>query len=84
MAEKTTKKKKTLPAEPTGPKDEEEKGVFEKLFFADYWKKQNLKNIVQVEKKKAQKEKNYDEVYKWWKENEPNLSYGYQGWPGVN
>ena len=31
-----------------------------------------------------QKEKTDNEVYKWWKDNEPNLSYGYQGWPGVN
>jgi len=116
-------KTKALPAEPTGPKDEGEKGFFEKLlsdekttqeemdiYAKESWKKtkedvkerfqpkgditkgdtrgyetnQDLKNIVQVEKKKAQKEKNYDEVYKWWKDNEPNLSYGYQGWPGVN
>ena len=49
-----------------------------------YETNQNLKNIVQVEKKKAQKEKNYDEVYKWWKDNDPTLSYGYKGWPGVN
>jgi len=116
-------KTKVLPAEPTGPKDEGEKGFFEKLlsdekttqeemdiYAEESWKKtkedvkerfqpkgdmtkgdtrgyeinQNLKNIVQGEKKKVQKEKNYDEVYKWWKENEPSLSYGYKGWPGVN
>ena len=49
-----------------------------------YETNQNLKNIVQVEKKKAQKEKEYNEIYKWWKDNDPTLSYGYKGWPGVN
>jgi len=60
------------------------KGDITKGDTRGYETNQNLKNIVQVEKKKAQKEKEYNEIYKWWKDNDPSLSYGYKGWPGVN
>jgi len=39
----------------------------------------NLKNIVKNEQKKAEVEKDYNELEKWWKGQDTNLAYGYQG-----
>jgi len=39
----------------------------------------NLKNIVKNEQKKAEVEKDYNELEKWWKGQDTNPAFGYQG-----